>query len=414
MSSKKPVTILAIETSCDETAASVLRGVVDAKNPSFKALSNVVRSQIKIHSKFGGVVPEVAARAHVKAIRPVVEKALSDAFPKLSTSHSALSTYIDYIAVTSGPGLMPSLLVGVEFAKGLSFATGIPLIATNHMEGHLYSPFGESMPNVSNFAKASSDKQFLISKGRQSPAGTKMYTPKVAFPILSLIVSGKHTTLVVQKNESHYKALGDTVDDAAGEAFDKVAKLLDLPYPGGPQISKLAEQGEAVAQLPRPMIHDKSYDFSFSGLKTAVLYYLQSQHPNPVPPLSKGRLGGVSTKANLHNQNFGHIPEKDKANLARSFEEAVVDVLVTKTMRAAKQYNCKTISLSGGVAANKRLRSALAASSSKLKADFIVPDFRLCTDNAEMIALASYFKLRAGYKPVTYKKVTADSNWELK
>ncbi len=395
MASKKPVTILAIETSCDETAASVVRGIVDAKQPSFKALSNVVRSQIKIHSKFGGVVPEVAARAHVKAIRPVVEKALSDAFPNLQATSYNLQAYVDYIAVTSGPGLMPSLLVGVEFAKALSFATGIPLIATNHMEGHLYSPFGESMPNV----------KYLISNEREDKTKAKMYTPKVAFPILSLIVSGKHTTLVVQKNESHYKALGDTVDDAAGEAFDKVAKLLELPYPGGPQISKLAEQGEAIAQLPRPMIHDKSYDFSFSGLKTAVFYYLREQHPTPK--------GAKDNKKNLHNQSFGHISEKDKANLARSFEEAVVDVLVTKTMRAAKQYNCKTISLSGGVAANKRLRSALAASSLKLGADFIVPDFRLCTDNAEMIALAAYFKLRAGYKPVDYTKVTADSNWEL-
>lgn len=402
---KKAVTILAIETSCDETAASVVRGIVDAKQPSFKALSNVVRSQIKIHSKFGGVVPEVAARAHVKAIRPVVERALSDAFPKLTTDYRQLSSYIDYIAVTSGPGLMPSLLVGVEFAKGLSFATGIPLIATNHMEGHLYSPFGESISNFSAQGEPVSGGQFPISKKRQSLAGTKMYTPKVAFPILSLIVSGKHTTLVVQKNESHYKALGDTVDDAAGEAFDKVAKLLELPYPGGPQISRLAERGEAVAQLPRPMIHDKSYDFSFSGLKTAVFYYLREQHPTPK--------GAKHDKKNLHNQSFDHIPEKDKANLARSFEEAVVDVLVTKTMRACKQYGCKTLSLSGGVAANKRLREALRAQSEKHKLQFIVPDFRLCTDNAEMIALAAYFKLRAGYKPVDYIKVTADSNWEL-
>lgn len=398
MASKKPVTILAIETSCDETAASVVRGIVDAKQPSFKALSNVVRSQIKIHSKFGGVIPEVAARAHVKAIRPVVEKALSDAFPGLTTDNRQLSSSIDYIAVTSGPGLMPSLLVGVEFAKALSFATGIPLMATNHMEGHLYSPFGESISRSTTLAE--SDK-------------SKMYTPKVAFPILSLIVSGKHTTLVVQKNESHYKALGDTVDDAAGEAFDKVAKLLELPYPGGPQISKLAEQGEAIAQLPRPMIHDKSYDFSFSGLKTAVLYYLKEHYPAPGSPPRIGGVRGGTNQASLHNQSFGHIPEKDKANLARSFEEAVVDVLVTKTMRACKQYGCKTLSLSGGVAANKRLREVLRAQSEKNNLQFIVPDFRLCTDNAEMIALAAYFKLRAGYKPVNYTKVTADSNWEL-
>jgi N6-L-threonylcarbamoyladenine synthase len=379
MHKKKTVTILAIESSCDETAASVLRGNLTTTKPQFTALSNIVRSQIKIHSKFGGVVPEIAARAHAKAIHPVVEKALQDAFPKRGTEHSALSDHIDYIAVTTGPGLMPSLLVGVEFAKALSFASGVPMISVNHMEGHLYSPFGEAVRE--------NQKQAAV----------------VTFPILSAIVSGKHTTLVLQKNESHYQVLGDTVDDAAGEAFDKVAKLLELPYPGGPEISKLSEKGIANILFPRPMIDAPNFNFSFAGLKTAVLYHLKETYPK----LAR------SNKSGLHNFNFGKLKNQEKADIARSFEEAVCDVITTKVVRAVKRYGCKTISLSGGVAANKRLRAQLKSASETLQVKFIVPDFRLCTDNAEMIAIASYFKLRAGYKPVSYKKVKADSGWEL-
>ncbi len=419
MNKSRPVTILAIETSCDETAASVLRGSVGAKNPTFTTLSNVVKSQMKLHVKMGGVVPEANARAHVRSIRPVVEKALSDAF-SLVTCHlparrslgvgGSLVTKVDYIAVTAGPGLIASLLVGVEFAKALAFASSKPMIAVNHMEGHLYSPFGESISNT----------QFLISNGKPK---TKDQRPKIEFPILSMIVSGGHTLLVLQKNESHYQVLGSTVDDAAGEAFDKVAKLLGLPYPGGPEISKLAEAGQATIQFPRPMIHAPNFDFSFSGLKTAVLYHLKETYPNPSsPPLGEMSRFGTErvieeklqiTKQNLHSYHFGHIPTQDKANIARSFEEAVVDVLVTKAIRAAKKYSCKTISLAGGVAANKRLRTELNLQSEINNLQFVVPDIRLCTDNAEMIALASYFKLRAGYKPVSFQKVQADSSWEL-
>lgn len=392
MPSKKTLTILAIETSCDETAASVLRGNITAKKPTFTTLSSVVRSQIKLHSKMGGVVPEAAARAHVKAIRPVVERALSDAFPSPSTKYLALSTCIDLIAVTAGPGLPPALLVGVEFAKALSLGSGVPILPVNHMEGHLYSPFGESISN----------SQFSISK---TGSKTKNQRTPIQFPILSMIVSGGHTLLVLQKNESHYQVLGSTVDDAAGEAFDKVARLLDLPYPGGPQISKLALESDEVIPFPRPMLDAPNYNFSFSGLKTAVLYHLQE--------ISKQNTSKDKEKGSLNQYRFGDLPHATKASIARSFEEAVVDVLVTKAMRAVKKYGCKTVSLSGGVAANRRLRATLSEQCTVNSVQFIVPDFKLCTDNAEMIAIAAYFKLRAGSKPVPYSKIKADSSWEL-
>lgn len=435
---KKVVTILAIETSCDETAAAVLRGDLASKDPSFETLSSVVKSQIKIHSPFGGVVPEVAARAHVASIRPVVEKALADAraslIPnpspltnqnpssksetvsniKISNAQKSLSlskvkgqrskvkslTGIDYIAVTSGPGLIMSLLVGVEFAKGLSFATGIPLLPVNHMEGHLFSPFGLNTIDNSQLtihqSKIGSSQRSIV-KGQMS---------MIQYPILSVVVSGGHTMLVLQKSESHYKVLGSTVDDAAGEAFDKVAKLLELPYPGGPQISKLALEGEANIDFPRPMLDKPNFDFSFSGLKTAVLYYLQDKFPLTKKLKNK-------PKGGLHHYNFGHIPKKAKADIARSFEEAVVDVLVTKAMRAVKKYKCKTVTLAGGVAANKHLRESLQVKCQLSKVKCIVPDFKLCTDNAEMIAIAGYIKLRAKEKTPPYYKVKADSSWEI-
>jgi N6-L-threonylcarbamoyladenine synthase len=381
MQANKLKTILAIETSCDETAAAILHGVPKANRPNFKILASIVRSQMKLHSKYGGVVPELQARAHVASIRPVVEQALTVAFPKLKSNKARLAK-LDYIAVTAGPGLIASLLVGVEFAKGLSFAQGVPIIATNHMEGHLYSPFG------------------LL---EQKAATTQNSNNALRFPILSMVVSGGHTLLVLQKNEGHYEVLGTTVDDAAGEAFDKVAKLLELPYPGGPQISKLAEEGKDTIPFPRPMAQSKDYNFSFSGLKTAVLYHLKETYPPKT----------TNKKTNLHSYHYGYLPLKEKANIARSFEEAVVDVLVTKALRACKQYTCKTISLSGGVAANKRLRATLKSKCVENDLDFIVPDFRLCTDNAEMIAIASYFKLRNGYAPVPYSQVRANSAWEL-
>jgi len=352
---KAPKLILAIETSCDETAAAVL-SVVDGKSgPAIKTLSSVVKSQIKLHSKMGGVVPEVAARAHIKNILPVVKQALS-------TSHLALST-MDYIGITQGPGLIPSLIVGVEFAKALSLATGKPIIPVNHMLGHLYSPF--------------------------SNLQTTNYKLQTLFPMIALIVSGGHTMIVLLKNIKEYKVLGQTVDDAAGEAFDKVAKLLKLPYPGGPEVSKLALDGNPTAiNFPRPMLTSKNYDFSFSGLKTAVLYYLQS----------------------LQTTNYSL---QTKQNVCASFQAAAVDVLVTKTLRAAKEFKAKSISLSGGVAANQALRDGLNLKSKILNLKFFVPPKNLCTDNAEMIGLAAAFMLHNGFKPKNYTTIKADSNLSL-
>lgn len=343
----KVIKILAIESSCDETAAAVLSGSLTSPTPRFTIHSSVVKSQIKLHKKMGGVVPEAAARAHVQNILPVTEKALKDA--------GILLSKLETVAVTAGPGLIPSLLVGVEFAKGLSTGAGLPLLAVNHMEGHLYSPFQSGK--------------------------------KIAFPLLSLIVSGGHTLLVLQTDEKKYKVLGSTVDDAAGEAFDKVAKLLKLPYPGGPEVSKRAEKGENNIPFPRPMLNSKDFNFSFAGLKTSVRYFLQDQKK---------------------------VTPQLKANICRSFEEAVCEVIVSKAIKAVKKYNCKTVSLSGGVAANKRLRSYLAAACKKEGVVCIIPEFELCTDNAGMIAIAAYFKLRNGTKPAEPKKVKADSSWEIK
>jgi N6-L-threonylcarbamoyladenine synthase len=343
----KPIKILAIETSCDETASAVLQGQFGGR-PKFKLLSSIVKSQIDIHEKYGGVVPEVAARAHMQNILPVVEKGLSEAKSKL--------TDIDYIAVTSGPGLVVSLIVGTEFAKGLSLSTGIPLLPTNHIEGHLYSAFGEN-------------------------------PEKVKFPVLCVIVSGLHTTFAVMKDYHNYTVIGNTVDDAAGEAFDKVARLLNLAYPGGPKISKLALEGKTDLNFTRPMLHAKNFDFSFAGLKTAVLYYIRDLNK----PLTK----------------------QTKADIAMSFENAVCDVITQKALRAAQKYNCKTVSLSGGVSANKKLREYLANMCKDQKINFAVPSFDLCTDNAGMIAIAAYFNLLDGKKPVAPAKVKADPVWEI-
>jgi N6-L-threonylcarbamoyladenine synthase len=346
--SKKDEIILAIETSCDETAAAVLRGPVKARKPQFKFTSAVVKSQIAIHQKTGGIVPEVAARAHMQNILPVTQKALRDAKLQLAD--------IDYLAVTSGPGLVVSLIVGVEFAKGLALASGKPLIPTNHMAGHLYSAFADR-------------------------------PEQVKFPVLSIVVSGGHTMLILMKSFNDYKVIGETVDDAAGEAFDKVARLLGLPYPGGPEISKLASLGKTDVKFTRPMLHEDNFKFSFSGLKTAVLYYMDKL-PRP-------------------------LPRQTKADIALSFERAVSDVLVTKAMRAAEKYRCKTVSLSGGVAANKHLRAKLAEACQDRGLNLRIPTFELCTDNAQMIAMAAYFKLRQGYKPVNPVKIKADPHWEL-
>jgi len=366
---KKLANILAIETSCDETAASLVE-LSPSPRPSpvqgggvfgkIKTLSSVVKSQITIHKKYGGVFPEAAAMAHIKYIRPVVERTINNSQLTIND--------IDYIAVTVGPGLNPSLLVGVEFAKGLSYATGKPVIPVNHLAGHLYSPI------------------------RHGKGALWFCLPKstfAVFPIISLIVSGGHTILVLMKDLKNYKVLGQTVDDAAGEAFDKIARLLGLPYPGGPELSKLARNGNPRAiDFPRPMLNKKNYNFSFSGLKTSVLYYLKSH------------------KSIVKNHKF-------KADIAASAQQAIVDVLIGKTLRAAKEYKAKSVAISGGVSANNLLRKTLRNICKKENFKFFMPPVHLSTDNAEMIGIAAGLMLQNGFKPVSYKKVDAQPNLKL-
>lgn len=330
--------ILGIETSCDETGLAIIEAAGGLAKPRFKVLKNLVASQIKIHRPFGGVVPNLAKREHLKNL-PVLFKKLFAKEPK------SLKT-IGLIAVTVGPGLEPALWTGINFAKELAHSSQfmdrkVKLVGANHLEGHLYS--------------------FLL-PSKSSTAYDSVLIKKPLFPAIALIVSGGHTVILYVESFSKWKRLGETRDDAAGEAFDKVARLLKLPYPGGPEIEKLSARGNSFAvTFPRPMLNEKNYDFSFSGLKTAVLYYLRD---NPGAPA---------------------------ADIAAGFEQAAVDVLVEKTRRAAEEYGAESILLSGGVAANKHLRKALNRTADLAGVQFFVPDFKYNVDNAVMIAAAGYF-----------------------
>jgi len=319
--------VLAIETSCDDTGAAVVQ---DGR----RILSNIVLSQIPIHKKYGGVVPELASRKHIESIVPMVTEALNQARVKLRE--------IDGIAVTNGPGLVGSLLVGISFAKSLSLATGIPLIGINHIEGHLSAIFLEKAP------------------------------PR--FPFIGLVVSGGHTSLYRMDGFGKLKRLGQTRDDAAGEAFDKVAKLLGLGYPGGPVIDELSRKGDARAiRFPRPSLSKNSFDFSFSGLKTAVVNYVKA---NPEPPVG--------------------YPEDRLRDLVSSFQEAVVDVLVKKTIQLARHEELKKVVLCGGVAANHRLRERMMEEASQDKIKVFIPHPLFCTDNAAMVGVLGYEYLKRG------------------
>jgi N6-L-threonylcarbamoyladenine synthase len=327
--------VLAIETSCDETAVAILRAPRDI-------LASEVASQIDLHQRFGGVVPEVASRNHLPRIRPLIEAALH-------RSGSSL-TDIDCVAATRGPGLLTSLLVGYSAAKGLAIGLGKPFIGINHLEGHLLSPF---LPGIDR-----------------------------AFPSIGLIVSGGHTMLVRSTGVGAYHLLGRTLDDAAGEAFDKVAKLLELPYPGGPEIDRLARQGNPKKfDLPRSMAKSGDFNFSFSGLKTAVRYLL--------PKL----------EGDFH------------ADLCASFQEAVVDVLVQKTIRAAERFGVRLVTVSGGVSANSRLRSKMLEATTSVRLDLKLASPSLSTDNAAMIAYAALERYQLGYR--TDLTEDADPNLQL-
>ena len=331
MNPKKPsnqnIRILAIESSCDETAAAIL---VNGR----QILSNVVASQIDLHAKFGGVFPEMASRQHILAIYPVIEDALNQA-------HLGLSE-LDAIAVTRGPGLAGSLVVGMNMAKALALGSGLPLIGINHLEGHLYSAW------------------IQVDEGQpQNPP---------EFPLIALIVSGGHSTLILMKDHLQYERLGGTLDDAAGEAFDKVARLLGLPYPGGPSIQKAADRGNTEAyRFPRARL-EGSWDFSFSGLKTAALREVRA----------------IEEKGSF-------IPVDD---MAASFQAAVVDVLAEKTFRAAEKFGARHIIVAGGVSANRGLRKAFAEQS---RFEVHIPPLKFCTDNAAMIAAAGYQRFMHGF-----------------
>ena len=323
----KPARILALETSCDETACAIIEN-------GRALLSSVVASQMEIHARYGGVYPEVASRQHVLSVTPVVEQALAQA-------HLTLKD-IDALAVTQGPGLAGSLVVGMNMAKGLALGSGLPLLGVNHLEGHLYSAW-------------------VYESGELVP-------PAPQFPLMALLVSGGHTELNLMTDHLTYQRLGSTLDDAAGEAFDKVARLLELGYPGGPAIQKSAEEGDPNRfHFPRAWL-EGTWDFSFSGLKTAVLYEIRElqkkTHTLPVP------------------------------DLAASFQKAVVDVLFKKTINAAREFGAKEILVAGGVSANRMLRRTFRA---QTEFPVHIPPLSLCTDNAAMIASAGYHRYALGH-----------------
>ncbi len=321
---KNNIHILAIESSCDETAAAVVK---DGR----EVLSNIISSQIDVHTLYGGVVPEIASRKHTERINQVIEQALAEAGLGLSD--------MDAIAVTYGPGLVGALLVGVAEAKAISFATGIPLIGVHHIEGHICANY--------------------IEYSQLEP------------PFMALVVSGGHTHLVNVADYGEYEILGRTRDDAAGEAFDKVARAIGLGYPGGPKIDKAAKEGNPEAiDFPRAKVRDGEYDFSFSGLKSAVLNYLNSE-----------KMAGREIS----------VPD-----VAASFQKAVTDVLTEHSMNAVKSHGCKRLALAGGVASNSALRAAMKEACDKAGVELFIPAPVYCTDNAAMIGAAGYYEYLKG------------------
>ena len=326
MSDEKDIYILAIESSCDETAAAVVKN-------GREVLSNVISSQIALHTLYGGVVPEIASRKHIEKINQVIESALSES--------GMLLGQMDAVAVTYGPGLVGALLVGVAEAKAIAYVKGIPLIGVHHIEGHIAANY------IENF--------------------------DLEPPFICLIVSGGHTHLVVVKDYGQFDIIGRTRDDAAGEAYDKVARAIGLGYPGGPKIEQLAKKGNRKAIVfPRAKVEGAPYDFSFSGVKSAVLNHLN------------------------HAKMMGE--EVNQADIAASFQEAVVDVLVTKAILAAKEYGYKRLAVAGGVASNAALRDALQAACTKEDIQFYYPSPVFCTDNAAMIGVAGYYEFRKGMR----------------
>jgi N6-L-threonylcarbamoyladenine synthase len=327
--------ILAIESSCDETSVAVVN--------NSNVLSNVISSQY-FHSKFGGVIPELASRAHLKACSAITKESLDFAGVKMSD--------IKAIAVTHKPGLAGSLIVGSSFAKGLALMNNLPIIPVNHIEGHLFSGC--------------------------------LQDSTLEFPFISMVVSGGHTAIFLVQSYDEYKMIGSTKDDAAGEAFDKIAKLMGIPYPGGPLIDKYAKDGDSQKyDFPRPMIHESNFDFSFSGLKTSVRYYIHKNFPEG-------------------------IPDSEINNLCASVQQAIVDVLVKKVINAAKYFKIKSIVIAGGVSANSQLRNDLSSKAGKLGIKAIAPEMTYCVDNAAMIGFIGEMKFKSN--PELYNSLTFTVN----
>jgi N6-L-threonylcarbamoyladenine synthase len=378
--------ILSIETSCDETAVSILEASGGVSKPSFSVLANNLISQIDIHKDFGGVYPNLAKREHAKNLPIIFEKSLKDAqmleageekidkekiFEILSREPEMAESFwkiissikkpeIDYIAVTTGPGLEPALWIGITFAKALAAAWNLPIIPVNHMEGHILSPILSIKENKT------------------------IDVAEFNFPMLALLISGGHTELILIKNWMEYEKIGQTLDDAVGEAFDKVARILGLPYPGGPKISAMAKEGKEneKIKLPRPMLKSDDFNFSFSGLKTAVLYLVQ---------------------------NIGGLSEQDKKDISKEFEESVGDVFVHKLKKAIEKYDIKDLIIGGGVAANEYLRERFQK---ELPVKIFLPEKDLATDNSVMIGMAGYFGAVLG-KEKGPDEIRALSGWSV-
>ncbi len=432
--------ILSIETSCDETAISILKAEGDFSDAHFKILADNLISQIDIHKEYGGVFPALAKREHSKNLIPILKKTLTEASlgnpitkskgtwvfhaqvkkilerePKLLKLFleyipSIKIPEIDAIAVTQGPGLEPALWVGVNFAKALSLVWNKPLIPVNHMEGHLLSAFTSK--------KKFSIINFLFSKSKNQ----NFQIANLKFPTIGLLISGGHTELILMKEFGEYEKIGQTRDDAIGEAFDKVARMMNLPYPGGPKISELAQlQREKLSnqvtqkteevqpfqiKLPRPMLNTDDFDFSFSGLKTAVLYLIKNL---------KKELSSDAVK-----NHCDELSIETKKEIALEFEEAVTEILLKKTQKAIEKYEAKTLILGGGVTANKHIRKSFKSLGSRAsKLEVLMPDKKFSTDNAVMIGIAGYFEYlkqkRKGQlqNATDLNKLKADGNLKL-
>ena len=383
--------ILGIETSCDETAVSVVEAEGGLEDLRFKVLGSAVNSQIEMHREFGGVVPNIAKREHLKNLPLVLTEALKEAGLIFNFQFSIFNSEnprIDLIAVTVGPGLEPALWAGIKFAEELGHKWNIPVIGTNPMEGHIAS--------------------VLFSKTEAS----------FGFPAVALLVSGGHTELIYLNNWLEKEKIGHTLDDAVGEAFDKVARMLGLPYPGGPEISALAEKARNSnieirdIKFPRPMLHSGNLNFSFSGLKTAVLYYIRGiTHPKSLSYHKRGTFGEPPSLVVGEGGLGDELSDLQKMEIAREFEDAVIETLLTKTKKAIDQYNPKTLIIGGGVIANKALRENLL----NLEKDYpelkiLIPEKSLTTDNATMIAAAGYIEyLREGGN----KELKAQGNLDI-